>query len=136
MLIHYFQVDLTQLLPQDIGIAAAYEAYRMWKHHRSTLFDPLMTGGTGNVERVREAIVGLAIAEGSSTSPSRSNADLTLYHPRFTASRLWQYTNRPMDTYGLRDCLESAALTAFRISYTVRHPSSPFPAASSPNLSP
>ena len=24
-----------------------------------------------------------------------------------------------MDTYGLRDCLESAALTAFRISYTV-----------------
>lgn len=92
-------VDLSQLLPQDIGMAAAYEAYRMWKHQRSVLFDPLLSsGGAGAIERVREGLVGLAIAE---------------------ASRLWQYTNRPMDTYGLRDCLESAALTAFRISYNV-----------------
>ncbi|GJE92308.1 hypothetical protein PsYK624_084620 [Phanerochaete sordida] len=93
-------VDLGQLLPQDIGMAAAYEAYRMWKHHRPVLFDPLLSGGgpTGGMERVREGLVGLAIAE---------------------ASRLWYYTNRAMDTYGLRDCLESAALTAFRISYTV-----------------
>ncbi|EKM54450.1 uncharacterized protein PHACADRAFT_258301 [Phanerochaete carnosa HHB-10118-sp] len=92
-------VDFSQLLPHDIGMAAAYEAYRMWKYHRRVLFDPLLSSGaTGAIERAREGLVGLAIAE---------------------ASRLWQYTNRPMDTYGLRDCLESAALTSFKISYAV-----------------
>lgn len=90
-------VNLSQLLPADIGMAAAYEAYRMWKHHHGVLFDPLLTAaGPGAMEREREAMVGLAIGE---------------------ATRLWQYTNRPMDTYGLRDCLESASMTAFRISY-------------------
>ena len=60
------KVDLSQLLPQDIGMAAAYEAYRMWKHHRGVLFDPLLSGGTvGAIERVREGLVGLAIGEGS-----------------------------------------------------------------------
>ena len=59
------QVDLVQCLPQDIGMAAAYEAYRMWKYNRSALFDPLQSvGGSGATERVREALVGLAIAEG------------------------------------------------------------------------
>ena len=46
-------------------MAAAYEAYRMWKHHRPILFDPLLsTGGSAGIERVREGLVGLAIAEG------------------------------------------------------------------------
>ncbi|KAI0768408.1 hypothetical protein BC629DRAFT_1536307 [Irpex lacteus] len=50
------------------------------------------------IEREREALVGLAIAE---------------------ASALWQLSGRPTDTYGLRDCLESAALTASRIAWQV-----------------
>ncbi|KAI0344856.1 hypothetical protein BDW22DRAFT_1355024 [Trametopsis cervina] len=95
-------VSLTQLLPADIGIAAAYEAYRYWKHHNRHLFEPL----AGFIEREREALVGLAIAE---------------------ASNLWQMSGRPMDAYGLRDCLESAALTASRIAYTVRLRLSSFP---------
>lgn len=64
------QVNLTTLLPQDLGMAAAYEAYRMWKYHRAPLFDPLTsTGMGGSMERVREALVGLAIGEGMSTLP-------------------------------------------------------------------
>lgn len=54
------QVNLAEILPGDIGAAAAYEAYRMWKHHRRQLFDPL--GGAS--EREREALIGLATAEG------------------------------------------------------------------------
>lgn len=60
------KVNLSQLLPHDIGMGAAYEAYRMWKHHRPTLFDPLLSSGAiGSLERVREGLVGLAIAEGA-----------------------------------------------------------------------
>ena len=58
------------MLPAEIGAAAAYEAYRMWKHHRGVLFDPL--GGV--LERERDALVGLAIGEGApdtSFSPTR-----------------------------------------------------------------
>lgn len=52
------QVPLTQLLPQDIGAAAAYEAYRMWKHN-SFLYEPL----SADRERQREGLIGTAIAE-------------------------------------------------------------------------
>ncbi|KAI0092988.1 hypothetical protein BDY19DRAFT_921336 [Irpex rosettiformis] len=92
--------NLTQLLPADIGVAAAYEAYRYWKHHNRLLFEPL----AGVIEREREALVGLAIAE---------------------ASALWQLSGRPTDAYGLRDCLESAALTASRIAWQVFDEHSP-----------
>ena len=57
-------MNLTQLLPADIGFAAAYEAYRYWKHHNRMLFEPL----AGVIEREREALVGLAIAEGKNSS--------------------------------------------------------------------
>ena len=61
------------MLPAEIGAAAAYEAYRMWKHHRGPLFDPL--GGV--LERERDALVGLAIGEGSHyTSFSRTKTNL------------------------------------------------------------
>lgn len=56
------QVSLTQILPADIGVAAAYEAYRYWKHHNRILFAPL--GGV--VDREKEALVGIALAEGTS----------------------------------------------------------------------
>ena len=49
------------MLPEEIGAAAAYEAYRMWKHHRTALFDPL----GGAIEREREGLIGLAVAEGT-----------------------------------------------------------------------
>ncbi|KAJ3522155.1 hypothetical protein NM688_g8917 [Phlebia brevispora] len=53
-------VNLAEILPSEIGAAAAYEAYRMWKHHRAMLFDPL--GGAS--EREREALMALATGEG------------------------------------------------------------------------
>ncbi|KAJ8453717.1 hypothetical protein ONZ51_g13441 [Trametes cubensis] len=77
---------LTQLLPTDIGAAAAYEAYRTWKYNPS-LYEPL---GMDSV-RLREGLVGMAIAE---------------------TTRLWQYSGRPMDTYGLRAASEAAASVA------------------------
>ncbi|KAK7692551.1 hypothetical protein QCA50_004181 [Cerrena zonata] len=87
-------VPLTQVLPADIGSAAAYEAYRGWHHHRHILYSCLAS----DIEREREALIGLAAAE---------------------ASHLWQYSGRPMDAYGLREALESAAMTASRIAYQV-----------------
>ena len=60
------QVNLAEMLPPEIGAAAAYEAYRMWKHHRGILFDPL----GGSVDRERDGLIGLAIGEG-----------MTLGHP-------------------------------------------------------
>ncbi|KAI0350973.1 hypothetical protein OH77DRAFT_988094 [Trametes cingulata] len=74
---------LTQLLPIDIGAAAAYEAYRTWKHNPA-LYEPL---GADPV-RMREGLVGMAIAE---------------------TTRLWQYSGRPTDAYGLRAASEAAA---------------------------
>ncbi|KAF9222665.1 hypothetical protein BS17DRAFT_783215 [Gyrodon lividus] len=44
--------------PQEIGYAAAYEAYRLWIHN-SGLYEP----PGGEMERQREALIGLAIAE-------------------------------------------------------------------------
>ena len=54
------QTPLAQVLPTDIGAAAAYEAYRTWKHN-SFLYEPL------SADRVqqREGLIGMAIAEGT-----------------------------------------------------------------------
>ncbi|KAI0823333.1 hypothetical protein BC628DRAFT_1450583 [Trametes gibbosa] len=80
------QVPLTQLLPADIGAAAAYEAYRTWKHN-SFLYEPL----SADRERQREGLIGMAIAE---------------------TQRLWQYSGRGMDTFGLRAACEASASAA------------------------
>ena len=53
-----YQVPLSQLLPADIGAAAAYEAYRTWKHN-SYLYEPL----SADRERQREGLIGMAVAE-------------------------------------------------------------------------
>ncbi|KAH9847194.1 hypothetical protein C2E23DRAFT_849887 [Lenzites betulinus] len=79
-------VPLTQLLPADIGAAAAYEAYRTWKHN-SFLYEPL----SADRERQREGLIGMAIAE---------------------TQRLWQYSGRGLDTYGLRAACEASASAA------------------------
>ncbi|KAL6308072.1 hypothetical protein BKA93DRAFT_765210 [Sparassis latifolia] len=53
-------VNLSQVLPTDIGSAAAYEAYRLYKYHN--ICAPL-----GAVpERQREGLVAMAIAESAS----------------------------------------------------------------------
>ncbi|KAI0708209.1 hypothetical protein C8T65DRAFT_708591 [Cerioporus squamosus] len=82
----YSGVPLTQVLPADIGAAAAYEVYRTWKHN-SSIYAPL------SADRLmqREGLIGMAIAE---------------------ATRLWQYSGRSMDAYGQRAACEAAAATA------------------------
>ncbi|TCD65085.1 hypothetical protein EIP91_003094 [Steccherinum ochraceum] len=83
-------LSLDRVMPDEIGSAAAYEAYRTWKHHGGSIFSPL----GGHAEREREALVGLALAE---------------------TSHLWHYARRSSDSRGLRDALEVAALTASQL---------------------
>ena len=47
------------MLPTEIGHAAAYEAYHTWTRN-SSIREPL----SGDPERQREGLIGLAIAEG------------------------------------------------------------------------
>lgn len=54
-------MNLSQILPADIGAAAAYEAYRIYKYRRGRVFDPLGQ----EVERQREALIAMAVAEGA-----------------------------------------------------------------------
>ena len=48
------------MLPSDIGAAAAYESWRSWRTHYGIMAQPL----SGDRERQREALIGLAVAEG------------------------------------------------------------------------
>ncbi|KAJ7782876.1 hypothetical protein B0H16DRAFT_1494709 [Mycena metata] len=83
--------ELGQMQPSEIGHAAAYEAYRTWTQN-SSMHEPL----SGDVERQREGLIGLAVAE---------------------ASRLLPYANRSMDNYARTAASESAAATASIIFY-------------------
>jgi len=49
--------------PEEIGHAAAYEAYRTWIHNRF-MYQHLHD----DIERQREALTGLAVAEGDQIS--------------------------------------------------------------------
>ena len=53
------QNEINLMQPNEIGHAAAYEAYRTWIHN-SSIHEPL----SGDIERQREALTGLAVAEG------------------------------------------------------------------------
>ncbi|KAK0225712.1 hypothetical protein IW262DRAFT_706270 [Armillaria fumosa] len=86
--------ELNQMLPQEIGHAAAYEAYRTWIHN-SSIYEPL----SGDFERQREALIGLAVAE---------------------SSRLLGYASRGMDHYARSAAAEAAAMTASIIFYWSR----------------
>lgn len=55
------KVDITTLLPSDLGAAAGYEALRLFNYHRTIYRQPLMD----DREREEEALAGLAIAEGT-----------------------------------------------------------------------
>ncbi|KAF4567761.1 hypothetical protein EYR40_006768 [Pleurotus pulmonarius] len=86
--------ELTTMRPTEIGHAAAYEAYRTWIHN-SSIYEPL----SGDLERQREGLIGLAIAE---------------------AARLLQYTQSPYDTYARTEASDAAAATASIIFYQSR----------------
>lgn len=51
--------NATSMLPSEMGHAAAYEAYRTWIHN-SSMYEPL----SGDIDRQREGLIGLAVAEG------------------------------------------------------------------------
>jgi len=78
--------NATQMLPSEIGHAAAYEAYRTWIHN-SSIYEPL----SGDIGRQREGLIGLAIAE---------------------ATRLLQFTGRSRDHYGRIEASDAAAASA------------------------
>ncbi|KAH8109351.1 Piwi domain-containing protein [Phellopilus nigrolimitatus] len=52
--------DILAMVPADIGAAAAYEVWRNWRYHYGILAQPL----SGDEERQREALIGLAVGEG------------------------------------------------------------------------
>ncbi|KAH9032642.1 hypothetical protein EDB84DRAFT_1561913 [Lactarius hengduanensis] len=81
--------EVTHMLPQEVGAAAAYEAYRQVKYG-SGMYQFLH----GDYERQQEALRGLAIAE---------------------VVRLWQDTGRGMDQYGQQVACDAAAATAYHI---------------------
>ncbi|KAJ3904254.1 hypothetical protein F5879DRAFT_955986 [Lentinula edodes] len=86
--------DLNKLLPEELGHAAAYEAYRKFIHH-SSMREPL----SAEPERQREALIALAMAE---------------------TTLLLQYTARGNDFYTRRSAAESAAATASQIFFWSR----------------
>ncbi|KAJ7173466.1 hypothetical protein C8R46DRAFT_115580 [Mycena filopes] len=83
--------EFGQMQPAEIGHAAAYEAYRI-SIHTSSMYEPL----SGDIERQRENLIGLAVAE---------------------ASRLLQIANRSMDKNARTAASESAAATASILFY-------------------
>ncbi|KAJ3975218.1 hypothetical protein EV361DRAFT_890190 [Lentinula raphanica] len=86
--------DLNKILPEELGHAAAYEAYRKWMHH-SSMREPL----SAEPDRQREALIALAIAE---------------------TTLLLQYTARGNDFYTRQSAAESAAATASQIFFWSR----------------
>ena len=109
------QTPLTQVLPADIGGAAAYEIYRTWKHN-SSLYAPL------SADRMmqREGLIAMSIAEG--TYAYLSTFALIWLNSHTLATRLWQYAGRAMDTYGQRAASEAAAATAAHLADRVSTP--------------
>ena len=97
-------------MPQEIGIAAAYEAYRQIKYS-TNVYQNLYT----DYERQREAMRALAIAEGVLVSWILCPLRLTWHHP-YQAQRLWYDTGRGMDQYGIQMACDAAAATAARIA--------------------
>ncbi|CAE6469822.1 unnamed protein product [Rhizoctonia solani] len=77
-------VDVSTMMPSEIGAAAGYEAWRFWEHHRGIYRQPLMD----DRERESEALIGLAVGE---------------------AEKLWDYTRRHHGDFAKREALEVAA---------------------------
>ncbi|KAF8197978.1 hypothetical protein BJ912DRAFT_53034 [Pholiota molesta] len=88
------QNEVAYLAPEELGHAAAYEAYRSWIYNKQ-MYEPL----SGDIERQREALTGLAVAE---------------------ATRLLQFSSHAMDQYARLAATEAAAHTANYIFYQTR----------------
>lgn len=97
-------------MPQEIGFAAAYEAYRQFKYSTS-VYNHLYT----DYERQHDVLRALAIAEGMSLSIVTFSLTLTCLPP-YQASRLWQDSGRGIDQYGLQMACDAAAATAGQIT--------------------
>jgi len=99
------QGEIDHMQPEEIGYAAAYQAYRSWLKHGS-MYDLL-----GDPERQREGLVGIAVAE---------------------VTRLLQYSTRPLDRYSRSLAAEAAAQTVTSLFYQGRdeHPGARMRAAS------
>jgi len=82
--------EVTHMGPQEVGAAAAYEAYRQIKYG-SGMYQVLY----GDYDRQREALRGMAIAE---------------------VVRLWHDTGRGFDQYGMQAASDAAAQTAYHIA--------------------
>jgi hypothetical protein len=98
------------MMPQQIGFAAAYEAYRQIRY-RSNVYNHLYT----DYELQRAALRALAIAEGMSLSILLCLMSYVSFHLT-KAARLWQDTGRGIDQYGLQMACDAAAATASHIS--------------------
>jgi len=83
--------SIARMEAEEIGHAAAYEAYRIWMHNPH-MYQSFLSG----CEQQREALVGLAVAE---------------------AVRILEYSGHGMDMYGRELVTECAAATASRIFY-------------------
>ena len=99
--------------PNEIGHAAAYEAYRTWVHN-SSMYEPL----SGDIERQREGLTGLAVAEGPLFWIVMSHFIILIID---LAARLLQFSSRPVDNYARLAASEAAAHTASYIFYQVRY---------------
>jgi len=82
--------EVARMMPQEIGYAAAYEAYRQLKYS-SSVYNNVYS----DFERQRETQRAIAVAE---------------------ASRLWQDAGRGMDQFGLQMACDAAAVTAGNIA--------------------
>jgi len=82
----YGSTRMSSMLPEEIGHAAAYEAYRTWMHN-SYMYEPL----GGDRERQREGLIGLAAAE---------------------VVRLMQTIGRDLDLYACTSAVNASASTA------------------------
>jgi hypothetical protein len=87
----------------QLGAAAAYEAYRTWVHN-DNLYDSI----DGRDELQREALCGLAVAEG------KLSLSITVFRRLILliATRLWHSVQNRMDRVGLQTACEVAAATA------------------------
>jgi len=88
--------DLEQIRAEEIGHAAAYEAFRIWIH-----YPHLYEHFNDSTERRRESFISLAIAE---------------------ASKMIQHGDQWMDSHGKTLAAESAAATASRIFHETLEP--------------
>src|SRR6267154_1223212 len=100
------QGAVNALGPHEIGHAPAYEAYRIWIHN-TALCEPL----GGEIERQKEALVALAVAE----VPTFSRIFFIITHTMCCPASRMYMISRLTNVYGRVPACEAAAATALLI---------------------